>query len=165
MCLLLSVWAKLKSQKALERWQPDTEVSACGGSGRQKLTRCSCCHPCVSGGVRGLQRQRGQQEDLRGSEETGPAVEGNQLPAVFFYHPPSFYLYSVILFYSPSTLCRLFIVATVDHSNKLRTFVTVCYSAVSLFTAAKGAQNCCRSDLSLRFKNTTTVFMSAAVPL
>lgn len=33
MRLLLSVWAKLKSQKALERWQPDTEVSACGGGG------------------------------------------------------------------------------------------------------------------------------------
>lgn len=26
-CLCFSVWAKLKSQKALERWQPDTEVS------------------------------------------------------------------------------------------------------------------------------------------
>lgn len=95
MCLLLSVWAKLKSQKALERWQPDTEVSACGGSSQQKLNRCreathSCCHPCVSGGVRGLQRQCGQQEDLRGSEETGPAVEGNQLPAVFFLSPPIF---------------------------------------------------------------------------
>lgn len=101
------VWAKLKSQKALERWQPDTEVSVCGGSGQQKLHRCgeataSCCHPCVAGGVRGLQRQRGQQEDLRGPEEAGPAVEGSRLPAgFFFYHPPSFYLYSVLCFTAP----------------------------------------------------------------
>lgn len=52
MCLLLSVWAKLKSQKALERWQPDTEVSAAGGSGQPRLNRCreatrSCCPPPV----------------------------------------------------------------------------------------------------------------------
>lgn len=30
---------------------------------------------CVSGRVRGLKRQCGQQEDLRGSEETRPAVK------------------------------------------------------------------------------------------
>lgn len=92
------VWAKLKSQKALERWQPDTEVSPCGGSGEQKQKRCSrvtlsCDNTRVSGGVRGLQRQRGQQEDLRGSEETGPAVDAEE----GFLSLPSFYLYSVIL--------------------------------------------------------------------
>lgn len=97
------VWAKLKSQKALERWQPDTEVSPCCGSGWQKRKRCfrvtrSCYNTRVSGGVRGLQRQRGQQEDLRGSEETGPAVDGEEALAVFFFlSPPSFYLYLIIL--------------------------------------------------------------------
>lgn len=45
----------------------------------------SCYNTRVSGGVRGLQRQRGQQEDLRGSEETGPAVAGKErLFFVFF---------------------------------------------------------------------------------
>lgn len=46
------VWAKLKSQKALERWQPDTEVSVCCGSGQPQQRRGlgatrSCEHTCV----------------------------------------------------------------------------------------------------------------------
>lgn len=54
----------------------------------------SCSNTSVSGGVRGLQWQRGQQEDLRGSEETGPAVDGRV--CLGFFITSSFCLYSVI---------------------------------------------------------------------
>lgn len=110
----------------------------------------------VSGGVRGLQRQRGQQEDLRGSEETGPAVDAKE----GFLSPPSFSLYSVIL-QPPPFFCLLFNVATVDHSNKLRKAVTVCTSAASRFTASNGTETsvkCFCSDLMFYFKSISTVF-------
>lgn len=81
------------------------------------------------GGVRGLERQRGQQEDLRGSEETRPVVDsprGNNLKSVlYFLFPICFYLFVVMLFYRlcPTfhPICWLCNVATVELYNKLNT--------------------------------------------
>lgn len=72
------VWAKLKSLKASERWQPDTEVSTHSAQLTYIRVIINLLIPwlvCVSGRVRGFKRKCGQQEDLRGSEETRIAVD------------------------------------------------------------------------------------------
>lgn len=84
MLFLCPVWAKLKSQKALERWQPDTEVNPPSEIINTSLRRNILYSPTrpFTGGVRRLQWKRGQQENVRGSEKAGPAVNYIQ----HFYH-------------------------------------------------------------------------------
>lgn len=105
-----------------------------GASESQFNARSVTC-VCFSGRVRGLERQRGQQEDLRGPEEARPAVDGGEMETSTRNRRP-FEIWDVshhpcfFLFVSSNVVLQTNVI-TIDHYNKRSTF---CQRRLSLFS-------------------------------